>query len=75
MLYGKEEKEYPIVDEDGKKLKLYKFSITNICTSMNIYQINKESLESGTMPERVLKVMVNDNDVMKRKDGECSHLK
>ena len=65
------EKGYPILDEEGKKLKPYKFSITNICTSTNTYQINMESLESSTMPERVLKVMVNDNaGVLLREDVE-----
>ena len=56
------EKGYPITDEEGKNLKPYKFSITNICSSTNTYQINMESLERSTMPDRVMKVMVNDYD-------------
>ena len=56
------EKGYPITDEEGKNLKPYKFSITNICSSTNTYQINMESLESSTMPDRVMKVMVNNHD-------------
>ena len=62
---------YPITEEEGSKLKPYRFSITNICTSTNTYQINMESLSNSTMPERVLKVKVNEgNGVLLRSEVE-----
>ena len=51
---------YPIRDEEGKKLTPYVFWMENICTSMASYQVNLESMSSSTMPERVLKAMIND---------------
>ena len=62
---------YPITEEEGSKLKPYRFSITNICTSTNTYQINMESLSNSTMPERVIKVKVNEgNGVLLRSEVE-----
>ena len=55
------ERGYPIVEEEGRELKPYVFWMENICSSMAQYQINLESMESSTMPERVLKAKINDN--------------
>ena len=51
---------YPIRDEEGKNLTPYVFWMENICSSMAEYQVNLESMSSSTMPERVLKAMIND---------------
>ncbi|MCI8575765.1 MAG: hypothetical protein HFI09_04775 [Bacilli bacterium] len=56
------EQGYPISDEEGALLKPYKFSIQNICTSTNSYQINIESMKESTMPDRVIKAKLNDSD-------------
>ena len=46
------EQGYPLSDMEGSKLKPYRFSIQNICTSTNAYQINIESMKESTMPDR-----------------------
>jgi len=43
------EKVYPILDEEGKKLVPYEFTITNTCEDSSSYQINLEILESSTL--------------------------
>ena len=40
---------FPIVDEDGKKLTPYEFTITNNCANPASYQINLEILNSSTL--------------------------
>ena len=55
------EQGYPLSDMEGSKLKPYRFSIQNICTSTNAYQINIESMKESTMPDRVIKAKLNEN--------------
>jgi hypothetical protein len=55
------EQGYPLSDMEGSKLKPYRFSIQNICTSTNAYQINIESMQESTMPDRVIKAKLNEN--------------
>ncbi|MCI8568041.1 MAG: hypothetical protein HFG48_01835, partial [Bacilli bacterium] len=51
----------PIIDEDGKKLVPYEFTITNMCNSMASYQINLEVLENTTLPElSIIKILLNE---------------
>jgi hypothetical protein len=51
------ENAYPIVDEEGKKLTPYEFSITNQCSVPVEYQINFETTKETTMKEEYVKLM------------------
>jgi len=50
---------YPILDEEGKKLTPYSFTITNTCNLFASYTVNLEVLENSTLPIEYVKVMVN----------------
>jgi len=50
---------YPILDEEGKKLTPYSFTITNTCDLFASYTVNLEVLENSTLPIEYVKVMIN----------------
>jgi len=50
---------YPILDEEGKKLTPYSFTVTNTCDLFASYTVNLEVLENSTLPIEYVKVMVN----------------
>ncbi len=55
---------FPIVDEDGKKLTPYEFTITNNCANPASYQINLEILNSSTLAVenlQYIKAMINES--------------
>ena len=52
---------YPILDEEGKRLKPYEFSITNTCHIPVEYQINFETTKNTTMYDRYVKFMFQEN--------------
>lgn len=55
------EKAYPIIDEEGRKLTPYEFTITNTCESFSNYQINLEILNTTTFEDlSYMKVMLDD---------------
>lgn len=55
---------YPIIDEDGKKLTPYEFTITNNCANPAAYQINLEVLNTSTLAVdnlQYIKAMLNES--------------
>jgi len=53
--------QFPMSDEDGKKLTPYEFTVTNNCANSVDYQINLESLETGTeeLNDNSIKMAIN----------------
>ena len=53
--------QFPMSDEDGKKLTPYEFTVTNNCNTSVDYQINLESLETGTeeLNDNSIKMAIN----------------
>ena len=56
---------YPILDEEGKKLTPYSFTITNTCDLFASYTVNLEMLEDNTMPLKYINSMLNNESVTK----------
>ena len=55
------EKAYPLLDEEGKKLTPYEFTITNNCDTYVKYDINLEILNSSTLTNmNYIKLMLDD---------------
>ena len=54
------EKQIPIMNEEGKKLTPYTFTINNACNSMMGYSLNLEELEGSTLASKYIMTMVND---------------
>ena len=54
------QKAYPILDEDGKKLTPYEFTITNTCDSYASFNVNLEVLNTTTLTNNdAIKVMIS----------------
>ena len=54
------QKAYPIIDEDGKKLTPYEFTITNTCDSYASFNVNLEVLNTTTLTNNdAVKVMIS----------------
>lgn len=52
----------PILDDAGKKLLPYKFTLTNMCDSLATYDINLEILETSTLEDiNYLKMLLNES--------------
>ena len=56
---------YPILDEEGKKLTPYSFTITNTCDLFASYTVNLEMLDDNTMPLKYINTMLNNEGVTK----------
>ena len=56
------EKQIPIMNEEGKKLTPYTFTINNTCNSMMAYSLNLEELEGSTLASKYIMTMVNDKN-------------
>ena len=54
--------QFPITDENGKKLTPYTFTVKNNCSVYASYAINLEILEGSTLEDKYIKVMLDDND-------------
>ena len=53
------DKTYPLLDEDGKKLTPYEFTITNNCDSYASYNVNLDILNSTTLTnDNAIKIML-----------------
>ena len=48
------EKQIPIMNEEGKKLIPYTFTINNTCNSMMGYSLNLEELEGSTLASKYI---------------------
>ena len=53
------EKQIPIMNEEGKKLTPYTFTINNTCNSFIAYSLNLEELEGSTLSSKYIMTMVN----------------
>ena len=54
------QKAYPILDEEGKKLTPYEFTITNTCDSYASFNVNLEILNTTTLTNNdAVKVMIS----------------
>ncbi len=53
------EKQIPIMNEEGKKLTPYTFTINNTCNSMMGYSLNLEELEGSTLASKYIMTMIN----------------
>ena len=53
------EKQIPIMNEEGKKLTPYTFTINNTCNSMMAYSLNLEELEGSTLSSKYIMTMIN----------------
>ena len=56
------EKQIPIMNEEGKNLTPYTFTINNTCNSMMAYSLNLEELEGSTLASKYIMTMVNDKN-------------
>jgi len=54
------EKQIPIMNEEGKNLTPYTFTVNNTCNSMMAYSLNLEELEGSTLASKYIMTMIND---------------
>ena len=69
------ENTFPMYDEDGKTLTPYTFTIKNNCDSYADYTVNLEILNTSTLNEEYLKIMIDDNNpvlISTLQEGEIS---
>ena len=52
---------YPMYDEDGSKLTPYTFTIKNNCASYATYEVRLEVLNTSTLNDQYVKVMLDEN--------------
>lgn len=67
------ENAYPIIDEEGRKLVPYSFTVTNTCSLFASYNINLEMLEGTTLNSKYIKVMVNNEEIKNLADLETTN--
>lgn len=53
---------FPMHDEDGKKLIPYSFTIKSNCESYATYQVQLEIINTSTLRDEYLKIMINDKN-------------
>ena len=61
---------YPIINEEGKKLTPYSFTITNTCDLFASYTVNLEILENNTLPIKYISSMINNESIIKLSELE-----
>ena len=61
---------YPILNEEGKKLTPYSFTITNTCDLFASYTVNLEILENNTLPIKYISSMINNESIIKLSELE-----
>lgn len=66
------ENAYPILDEEGKKLTPYSFTITNTCDLFASYTVNLEILENSTLDSKYIKVMLNNEAIQNLNEYEST---
>ena len=55
---------YPILDEEGKKLTPFTFTVKNTCDAYMSYTINLETLQDSTLDNKYVKVMLNNEAIV-----------
>ncbi len=56
------ENTFPMYDEDGKTLTPYTFTITNNCSAYATYQIQLEIINTSTLKDEYLKIMIDEKN-------------
>ena len=56
---------YPISEQEGMRLKPYRFTIKNECSSVAQYQVNIETMSNNTMPNQVIRAKLNEEKSVK----------
>ena len=64
------ENAYPILDEEGKTLTPYSFTITNTCDLFASYTVNLEMLENTTLDSKYIRVMLNNEAIQNLNEFE-----
>ena len=62
------ENAYPILDEEGRTLTPYTFTITNNCENFAQYQINLEVLDTSSLNSQYVKVAIDNESAKKLVD-------
>ena len=63
---------YPILDEEGKTLTPYSFTITNTCDLFASYTVNLEMLENSTLDSKYIRVMLNNEAIQNLNEYEST---
>ena len=66
------ENAYPILDEEGKTLTPYSFTITNTCDLFASYTVNLEMLENTTLDSKYIRVMLNNEAIQNLNEFEST---
>ena len=66
------ENAYPILDEEGKNLTPYSFTITNTCDLFASYTVNLEMLENTTLDSKYIRVMLNNEAIQNLNEFEST---
>ena len=66
------ENAYPILDEEGKTLTPYSFTITNTCDLFASYTVNLEMLENSTLDSKYIRVMLNNEAIQNLNEYEST---
>ena len=69
------ENTFPMYDEDGKTLTPYTFTITNNCSAYATYQIQLEIINTSTLKDEYLKIMIDEKNpvlISTLQEGEIS---
>ena len=59
------EKAYPLLNEEGKSLTPYEFTIENTCDLFVSYSVNLEVLDETTLPIKYVSVLLNEEGVQR----------
>ncbi len=66
------ENTYPILDEEGRTLTPYSFTITNTCDLFASYTVNLEILENSTLDSKYIRVMLNNEAIQNLNEYEST---
>ena len=65
---------YPIADEEGYETEAYTFTFTNTCENLITYKINLETLNTSTLDEQYLDVILDLNEVKRLTEYEAGSI-
>ena len=65
---------YPIADEEGYETEAYTFTFTNTCENLITYKINLETLNTSTLEEQYLDVILDLNEVKRLTEYEAGSI-
>ena len=67
---------YPLTEQEGSNLKPYTFTITNVCNSIEEYQVNIETLNESTIKNNDLRYKLDDtsSDLLRNQDEVLTYV-